>query len=271
MNVAASIMDSAPSTRRHGAGTFDGVIVLAIALVLWQGASAYVGDTALASPVATLAFLAKFLRTATFWSHFAATASSFATALVIGAFLGILLGLVLGLKRFAGDVAEPILAGFYSIPKVTLYPMILLIFGLGMSAKVAFGVIHGVVPVILFTMAAVKNVSPVLVRTARAMRLSQIETVRTILVPAVLPEMMSGLRIGFSLTLFGVLIGEMFASQRGLGFLLVNGINLNNVPMTTGMIVIVITFAFTANGLLRWLERRFARSDRAAGDEARAA
>lgn len=270
MSVAASISDTAPSTYRHVEDVLDGIIVLAIVFVLWIGVHAFVGDAALASPKATLAFLGDFLRTPVFWSHFAATAVSFATALLISALLGILFGFVLGLNRFAGDVAEPLLAGFYSIPKVTLYPMILLIFGLGMSAKVAFGVIHGVVPVILFTMGAVKNLSPVLLRTARAMRLSQIETVKTIVVPAILPEMLSGLGIGFSLTLFGVLIGEMFASQRGLGFLLVNSTSLNNVPMTTGMIVIVIAFAFLANGLLRWLTVRLTRNRRGARGEARA-
>jgi NitT/TauT family transport system permease protein len=168
----------------------------------------------------------------------------------------VLLGLVLGLRRFAGDVVEPILAGLYSIPKITLYPMILLIFGLGIGAKVAFGVIHGVIPIILFTLTAVKNVNPVLIRTSRAMRLGQAETIRTVLAPAVLPEIVTGLRVGFSLTLLGVLIGEMFASQKGLGFLIVNGISLHNVTMTTAIITVVVGFALVANTLLLWLDRR---------------
>ena len=84
------------------------------------------------------------------------------------------LGLVLGLQRFAGDVAEPILVALYTIPKITLYPLILLIFGLGVSAKVAFGVIHGVIPIILFTLNAVKNINPVLHPHRRIMRLSHL-------------------------------------------------------------------------------------------------
>ena len=83
-----------------------------------------------------------------------------------------MLGLWLGLRRFAGDVADPILGTLYSIPKITLYPIILLIFGLGVSAKVAFGVIHGILPIAIFTMNAVRNVAPVYRRTALMMRLS---------------------------------------------------------------------------------------------------
>jgi NitT/TauT family transport system permease protein len=247
-----------PATPRRE-GAFDAALLLVAALAAWEGVYLHVGDAAIASPLTTIAFLSGFLKSPAFWDHFAATVTAFAWALLISAVIGILAGLVLGLRRFAGDVAEPILAGVYAIPKVTLYPMILLIFGLSMSAKVAFGVIHGSMPIVLFTMGAVKHVNPVLLRTARVMRLSQRETVTAILAPAVLPEIMTGLRIGFSLTLLGVLIGEMFASQRGLGFLIVNGTNLHNVPMTTGVILVVIVFAFLANGLLLRIDRRLSR------------
>ena len=79
-----------------------------------------------------------------------------------------MIGLALGAHRLAGEVTEPILAALYSIPKITLYPVILLLFGLGISAKIAFGVIHGIIPVILFTMNAVRNIRAVyLARGAR--------------------------------------------------------------------------------------------------------
>ena len=71
---------------------------------------------------------------------------------------GTLVGLWLGLRQFAGDVADPILGALYSLPKITLYPIILLIFGLGISAKIAFGAIHGFFPIAIFTMNAARNV-----------------------------------------------------------------------------------------------------------------
>ena len=152
------------------------------------------------------------------------------------------------------------LAALYTIPKVTLYPVMLLVFGLGPSAKIAFGVIHGLIPVVLFTLGAVKNIPPVFLRTARALRLTPVQTAKTVLVPAVLPEITSGLRIGFSLCLLGVLIGEMFASQRGLGFLIINGINSHNVKLTTAVTLIVIVFAVVSNSALLALDRRLHRA-----------
>ena len=76
------------------------------------------------------------------------TGRAFVTALVISLVGGLVIGLVLGAHRLSGEVAEPILVALYSIPKITLYPVILLLFGLGISAKIAFGVIHGIIPVI---------------------------------------------------------------------------------------------------------------------------
>jgi NitT/TauT family transport system permease protein len=238
----------------------DGVIIAALFIAVWQGLYEYAGDSAITSPLATFSFAASLVKTANFWTHAQATLLAFFYSLVISIALGVVLGLVLGLQRFAGDVAEPMLVALYTIPKVTLYPLILLIFGLGVSAKVAFGVIHGVIPIILFTLNAVKNINPVLLRTARVMRLTPWQTVSTVLARAVMPELITGVRVGFSLTMLGVLIGEMFASQRGLGFLIVNGISLHNVRMTTAVILIVVVFAVLANGLLLWVDKRMHRA-----------
>ncbi len=237
----------------------DTLVLAALSVAVWQGLYEYAGDSAITSPLTTLDYAWSLVRTSAFWGHAQATLVAFAYSLAISIVLGVSLGLVLGLQRFAGDVAEPIFVALYTIPKVTLYPLILLIFGLGLSAKVAFGVIHGVIPIILFTLNAVKNINPVLLRTSRVMRLSSWQTVTTVLAPAVMPELITGVRVGFSLTMLGVLIGEMFASQRGLGFLIINGISLNNVKMTTAVILIVVAFAIAANSALLALDRKMHR------------
>ena len=247
---------AAAPRRDAGARTLDALVILAAVVALWQGVYAYAGESAVSPPLATLRYIGSLVARPMFWDHAGATGAAFLYSLVISAVLGVPLGLVLGLRRFSGDVAEPILAGLYSIPKVTLYPMILLIFGLGLSAKVAFGVIHAIIPIVLITLNAVKTVSPVFLRTARAMKLTQRQTIATVLAPAVMPELVTALRIGFSLTMLGVLIGEMFASQRGLGFLIINGIAIHNVQMTTAVIVVVVVVAVAANTILLALDRR---------------
>ena len=75
-------------------------------------------------------------------------------------------------------------------------------------------------------MAAIRNISPVYLKSARTMKLSNWQTIVTVLFPATLPEVVAGLRIGFTVTLLGVLLAEMFASKQGLGFLIINAMSL---------------------------------------------
>jgi NitT/TauT family transport system permease protein len=243
----------APARPRFG--HFDGLLLVAAALLVWQAVGSWTEGIAISAPAATFAYTADLLLTGQFWGNVGATAGAFLAAFVLSAAAGLTLGLVLGLWRFAGDVTEPLLAGFYTIPKVTLYPVVLLVFGLGVSAKIAFGVMHGLVPVTLFTLSAIKTLPAVLPRASRSLRLSPWQTMRWVLVPACLPQIVAGLRLGFSLTLLGVLIGEMFSSQRGLGFLLVNGLAQHNVRLSTAVVLVIVVFAIAANTAMLRLSR----------------
>ena len=127
------------------------IAVLMVAMILlWQLGSWRLGHEVLPSPAATLRKLAAIMTDEDFPRHAWETGRAFATALVIALVGGLVIGLMLGAHRLSGDVAEPILVALYSIPKITLYPVILLLFGLGISAKIAFGVIHGIIPVAVF-------------------------------------------------------------------------------------------------------------------------
>ena len=256
-------------SRRSGPGTtsryLDLVLLFVFLIAAWQALYAAVGEVALTPPLVTLRNAGALLASPVFWRHLEATADAFAVSLVITAIGGVAAGLALGFHRFSGLVSEPILTAVYTLPKVTLYPLVLLVFGLGISAKIAFGVMHGIIPVILITMNAVRNIDPVHLKTARALNLTPLQTAATVLAPAVTPEIFTGLRVGFSLTLLGVIIGEMFASQRGLGFMIINGMNTHDVPTMMAVILLIVAFAVAAGTLLLAADRRLHRGAREAG------
>lgn len=242
------------------APAWRGPLLLVVGLAsVWQVLYLMAGEIALRSPLDTVRDTARLLGDPRFWPHLQETMLAFGLALLIAIAAGLLVGITLGVHRFARDVAEPMLVAIYSIPKVTLYPILLLAFGLGLSAKVAFGVIHGVIPIALFTMNAVRTIRPVLLKTGRVLRLSPAATMWRILVPAALPEIFTGLRIGFALTMIGTLLGEMFASQRGLGYLLMNAIGLHHVDVIMSITLLVMVFAVTVSLLLIHLDRRMPR------------
>ena len=256
---ATAAPDVAVDREYRGQGLRNGLLLIVVLVALWQALYWWIGDIALASPLATLRYAGKLVTSETFYPHLRDTMLAFAAGYALAVLLGLSIGFWLGFHRLSGEVMEPMVVAVYSLPKVTLYPILLLAFGLGISAKIAFGTLHGVIPIILFTLAAVRNIKPILLKTGRALKLTPLQTVRSILFPAALPEIFTGLRVGFSLTLIGTLLAEMFASQRGLGFLLMNGIGLHNVEMIMAITLMIVVFAASVSTLLLHVDRRLHR------------
>jgi NitT/TauT family transport system permease protein len=237
--------------------TFRNTVILIVGLFLfWELAYLVVGDVALRSPWQTVNFLGKLMQTDLFWLHLADSLKAFAVALAIAVILGLLIGFALGLHRLSGEAMEPMLVALYSIPKITLYPIILLAFGIGISAKIAFGAIHGIIPVALFTLNAVRTTRPILIKTGRVLKLSPAVMVREILFPAAVPEIFTGIRVGFSLTLIGTVLGEMFAAQRGLGYMLMSAISLYNIELIMSVTFLLVALAASVNMALLVIDRR---------------
>ncbi len=237
----------------------DTLIILLALLLVWQALYAIVGATALPAPAATLAYLARFVATERFVENAGATLGTFAAALAVSYALGLAIGVALGLHRLSGAVGEPILVALYSLPKITLYPVVLLIFGLSLSGRVTFGAMHGILPVAIMTMSAIRHIPPVYLKSARTLRLTRAQLVTTVLFPAALPEIVAGLRIGFSLTLLGVLLAEMFAAKHGLGFLIVNAMQLLQGEEMMTVAIVLFGFAALANALMLAAEHRLHR------------
>jgi len=228
-------------------------------LAVWQGLSMLAGSDTLISPIGTMRHLAELLQTERFNADMLETLRAIAAAVPGAILLGVSCGVLLGLHHRSGDVTEPMLVTLYALPKVIFYPIVLLICGLGISARITFGIIHGVFPIILFVMNAIRNIRPVTLRSARAFHLSNAQTISTIVLPAALPGIMTGVRVGTSVTLLGVLIGEMFAAKHGLGFRLMTAIDSHDQASIVAIAVLFSAFALIINAALLALSRRINR------------
>jgi len=260
--------------RRHGAGTrspsasraihagstasqfADAALVVAGLVAIWQVLHWITGSNAISAPLDTLVLLGRMMSEDRYWVHVTETLSAFAIALGISYGAGVIMGGAIGLHRTVAEAVEPILISLYSLPKILILPIILLIFGIGVWSKITFGVLHSILPIMLFTIGAIRKIRPIYVKMGRTMHLSPVGMLVRIAVPAALPEIVTGLRIGFSLTLLGVLIGEMFASKRGLGYLIMNSIGSGDVTVTMAVALFLFTLAGVANAVLLHLDRR---------------
>ena len=237
----------------------DRAIALFLVLSVWQIVSLSYGTDAVAAPLASWQRLVMLVNTGFILPHLSFTLVSWMAGIVLATIVGLSLGLVLGLHRVSGLIFEPLVIAVSSLPKVTLYPMVLLLCGLGQSSKIAFGFIHGVLPIMLFTLGAAREIPIHYVKAARSLGLDSATMLRRVMLPAMSEGITSGLRLGASLTLLGVIIGEMFGAQRGLGFLLMNAIDINDTAQMTAVTLMLIFMALALNAIVRKLLSMFNR------------
>jgi NitT/TauT family transport system permease protein len=238
----------------------DIVLVCIVLAIAWQAVSWSVGSSILPTPLATLEHLVALLQTPRFQRDLATTSQSYAISLALSMVGGVTLGVLCGGWRAIGEQVEPPLLVLIATPKVMFYPIILLFFGLGDAAKIFFGILHGLPPVVILTANALRTLRPIYRKAALAMRLSNRVFALHVLMPAVFPEIVASFRICFALTLLGVLVGEMFASSRGLGHLLIGSIGTYDQPTILAITLLLFAFAGIGSSLLLKLSRR-ARSD----------
>jgi NitT/TauT family transport system permease protein len=144
--------------------------------------------------------------------------------------LGVGAGLLIGGVRYLYDVLNPYVVVLYALPKILILPWILLTFGLAATPAVIYGALQGFFPICLLVAGGVRDVDATPLRVARSMGATPWQLYRKVVLPAVLPSVLAGMRLGIVFCLLGVLVVEMFGGIRGMGFLLVSLANAFRAP-----------------------------------------
>jgi ABC-type nitrate/sulfonate/bicarbonate transport system permease component len=188
------------------------------------------------------------------------TLAKTAVAYVLAAVLGVPAGIALGSMGRLREVLDPFVAALYGMPKILVLPWIVLLLGFGTTPAIAYGTIHGLFPVIVLVMSAVRDVDPHLLTVARAYGARPAQLYRKVVLPAIVPAVVASLRLAVVFCLLGVLIVEMFAGVRGMGFLmgaLANGFRAPELFAATALvsvasIAIVLSLDTLGERLSRW-------------------
>lgn len=236
-------------------------IIPLIIVALWEIASLVEGDsTIFVSPYQGLLHFLNQFESHGFYVSLGQTMRSLAIGFVLSATFGFVSGFLLGLNRGVERIASSLVHGLYSIPKVTLYPILLLFFGLGLVSQIVFVFIHGVFPMIVITMSAVGFAGNSYAKLAAASCLSTGQYLRKIVLPATLPSLISALRISFSACFLSLILAELLGSGEGLGGEIRKAITLTDMDTIVAVVVDVTIIAiFISSLLLRFEEFVIAR------------
>ena len=142
-----------------------------------------------------------------------------AIAMLIACGAGILIGALVGGIGVLRNLLLPVFSSLYAVPIVILYPIFTAWFGIGSESKIAFAGVYGFFPVMLSTAAGIRTIDPQYLLAARSMGATLPQQITRVIIPASIPTVLAGLRLGGALTIIGVVVSEMLTSSAGIGYL----------------------------------------------------
>ena len=239
------------------ATTLRRLIVIAL-LALWEllPRSGVVPELFLPSLSSTLA--AGFNEATEYGDALMVTLYEVGVSMAIACGGGILLGALVGSLPRPRLLIMPMISSLYAVPLVILYPVFTVWLGIGSESKIAFASIYGFLPTMLATAAGIRTIDPQLLLAARSMGVSLPQRLLRVVIPAAIPTVLSGLRVGGALVIVGVVVSEMLISSAGIGYLISRYRTILDSPHVFAGVLLVLALAVAFNTALKWIERKAA-------------
>ncbi|MGB6534964.1 MAG: ABC transporter permease [Xanthobacteraceae bacterium] len=235
------------------------LVVIAV-LIAWEILARWFMDPLFASPPSRIvASLGATFSTEGVPAALQVTLFELAVAFAISVVFGLVIGLAIGLQPFARQSLMPIVLLIYGLPKITILPLFILTFGIGPEAKIAFGVAHGVFPIIITVVAGMQNLKPILLTSARSMGANGWQILRWVIFPHMIPSFFAGMRLGMSSVLLGVLLAELYVSTAGIGYFTTMFTENFDPTKLFGLITMLAAMAIVLNEIVRRAEIKFSR------------
>lgn len=176
-------------------------------------------------------------------------------AMLIACGAGILTGALVGGIATLRQIMLPVFSSLYAVPIVILYPIFTAWFGIGSESKIAFAGIYGFFPVMLSTAAGIRTIDPQYLLAARSMGATLFQQITRVIIPASIPTVLTGLRLGGALTIIGVVVSEMLTASAGIGYLVSRYRTLLDSPHVFAAILMILVLSIMFDLLARTVER----------------
>ena len=193
----------------------------------------------------------------TIWPHLQQTLIEVLLGFALGASVALAVGVLLARSRLAERLLSPYLVAAQATPVLALAPLIVLWFGNGLASKLVITTLIVFFPVAIATMVGIRGVDPRLLEMARSFRASGWEVVSRIEIPAALPSILGGMRVGITLAVIGAIVGEWAGGEKGLGVLInIARGSLFDIPLMFAALVTLALLGVTLYLVMVLIERR---------------
>lgn len=194
------------------------VLSLILGVVIWQLLAAHTSALLMVPLGDIWSALMGQIKTGQIWINLSATLKGFILGFLIASVIGVTIGVIMGVSRTAFDFLDPWVSALYSTPLIALAPLYIIMFGIGIPAKIAIVTTVGVFPVAMNTLAGIRTTDVSLMECAHSFGASRLQKFTKIMIPASVPFIVTGLRLAVGRGLTGVVVAEFFGARAGVGF-----------------------------------------------------
>ena len=182
--------------------------------------------------------------------------AEFAIGFGLAIAIGVPAGLILGRFPVLRYLLDPPIMAIYATPHLALLPIIVVWLGIGMQSKIAVAFVGGVIPILVNTIAGVRGVERSWIVAARSFGAGEWDVFGKVILPASLPSVILGIRLGLSRAVLGVVVGEMYQSQAGLGNKVMRYGSEFRTDYLLFYVLLISLFGLTATTAVRALEEK---------------
>lgn len=232
------------------------ILSVVVFLVLWQVAPelGLVNGRYTSQPTQVAVAFVEVLQDDNFFHHARISLIEFAVGFALALVISIPLGTLLGTSQIARHLIDPPLMALYIAPNLVLLPILIIWLGIGIPSKVAIVFLGAVFPIVINTMAGMREADMRLIRMARSFGASKLRAFVRILVPASLPSILMGIRLAVGRGVLGVVVGELYVSQAGVGHQLMTYGSAMRIDRLLVYVLVVSLFGYILTVSVRALE-----------------
>jgi NitT/TauT family transport system permease protein len=245
-----------PGSERSKAVLLGGGFIVVV-LACWQVTASlgWVNTFLNSSPALIAKELWNQTRSGTLPRSLGVSALEFAIGFALAGVAGVLVGLAIGRYRYVEYALDPYVWLLYSSPVIALFPLLVLMLGLGHPTVIAITFLTAVVPVLVNASQGVRDVDRGLLRAAKSFGAGETALLYKVILPASVPAVMAGLRLGMGRALVGMVVGEFFAGNGGIGYNVSYYASQLQTTSVLAAVVVVVAAGVLLNVLARLLER----------------
>jgi len=232
------------------------LVFVVVLLVAWQLASGNLFPAFfLSKPTEIGAAFLNWVRSGELFYHAGFTMLEAVAGFVLGSFIGMGIGIWLGRSEAVAEIFDPFITMFYSLPKVALAPLFILWFGIGLSMKIYLTATIVFFLVFLSTYTGVRTVSREQIAILKLMGARERHIMTKVVIPSAITWVFTGLRLSVPYALIGAIVGELIASNRGLGYLLADSAGQFSTSAVFAALLAIVLLALLLNTTVKIIEK----------------